>query len=273
MRPLAILAELAAHEQKFFPRLGKHVGKQQAQISKPLPLVSRHFADQRSLTVDDLIMAERQYEIFVERIQHSKRQLVVVILAMNRILTEVLKRVVHPSHVPLQPEPKSAQMRRPRNHGIRSRLFRVCLNIRMLFVRFEIKAPQKVDRFKVLASTELVWNPLAFLARVIQIKHGSHSIHPQPVGVILIQPEHGARQQKAAHFAASVIKNKSLPVRMKSLPCIRMLKQMRAVEKSQPVPIGREVRRNPIQNHRNVLLMQIIHEIHEILRRSVTRRR
>ena len=36
--------------------------------------------------------------------------------------------------------------------------------------------------------------------------------------------------------------------------------------------VGREVRRHPIQNDGDVVLVQVVHQIHEILRRAVTRR-
>jgi len=58
---------------------------------------------------------------------------------------------------------------------------------------------------------------------------------------------------------------------METLPRIRVLIEMSAVEVSQPVGIGREVRRHPVEDHGNSVLMQVIHQIHEILRRAVAR--
>ena len=46
---------------------------------------------------------------------------------------------------------------------------------------------------------------------------------------------------------------------------------MRAVEISQAVGVGREVRRHPVEDHRDAVLVQVIHQIHEILRRAVAR--
>src|ERR1700688_3821711 len=102
----------------------------------------------------------------------------------------------------------------------------------MFFVGFEIEAAQKFDGFQVLSPAKLVGNPLALLARVVKIEHRSDRIHAQAVDVILVEPEHGARHQETSNFAASVVKNESLPVGMKTLPRIGMLKQMRAVEVS-----------------------------------------
>ncbi len=48
---------------------------------------------------------------------------------------------------------------------------------------------------------------------------------------------------------------------------------MSAVEVSKAVPVGREVRRDPVENNRQIVLVQVVDQVHEILRRSVTRRR
>ena len=58
---------------------------------------------------------------------------------------------------------------------------------------------------------------------------------------------------------------------MNALARVSVLEQMRAIEVGQPMPIGRKVRRNPIQDHADAMLMQVIDQIHEILRRTVTR--
>src|ERR1700688_5242772 len=50
-----------------------------------------------------------------------------------------------------------------------------------------------------------------------------------------------------------------------------MLVEMSAVEVRQTVGIGREVRRYPVENHGDAVLVQVIDQIHEILRRAVAR--
>ena len=57
--PLTHLAEFVAHEKQLFAGLGKHVTVQQAQVGEPLPFVSRHFADDRTLAVHDFIVRKR----------------------------------------------------------------------------------------------------------------------------------------------------------------------------------------------------------------------
>ena len=57
---------------------------------------------------------------------------------------------------------------------------------------------------------------------------------------------------------------------MKSQPRIGVFKEVRAVKERQGMCISREMRGHPIQNHADALLVQVIDEIHEILRRAVT---
>ena len=60
---------------------------------------------------------------------------------------------------------------------------------------------------------------------------------------------------------------------MKSFAHVGMFEQMCAIEISQTMRIGREVRGNPVEDHANPMLVQIIHQVHEILRRTVARGR
>ena len=60
---------------------------------------------------------------------------------------------------------------------------------------------------------------------------------------------------------------------MESLPRIRVLKQMGAIEVSEPVRVGGEVRRHPIEYHADPLLVQRIDQEHEVLRRPIARSR
>src|SRR4030081_1701400 len=105
----------------------------------------------------------------------------------------------------------------------------------MFLVHFLVEAAQEVDGIQILPATEFVGYPFALFAGIIQIQHRCDSIHAQTVDVILVEPEHGARHQKASYFAAAIVENVSLPVRMETLPRIGMFVEMCPVEVSQPV--------------------------------------
>ncbi len=61
----------------------------QAQVCKLLPKVAGHFIDQRGLSVNDLIMREREHKIFREGIQHREGHPVVMILPIDRVHGEI----------------------------------------------------------------------------------------------------------------------------------------------------------------------------------------
>src|SRR4029077_18464788 len=141
---------------------------------------------------------------------------------------------MHPAHIPLHTETQPTHIGRPRDHWPRRGLFCDGLDSRMLFVSLGVELAQKINGFEILTSTKFVRNPLAGLARVVEIKHGSDRIYPQAIDVILVQPEQATSHQKAAHFVAAVVEDESLPIGMKTLAGIGMLVQMCAIEVSQP---------------------------------------
>src|SRR5438128_12492625 len=117
MAPFAFLGELVPHEQKLLAGMAKHEAVVGAQIGEALPIVARHAAEERTLAVHDLVMGERQDEVFEKGVMQAEKDLAVMMLAVKRIFADVFERIVHPSHVPLVPEPETAPIRRPRYHG------------------------------------------------------------------------------------------------------------------------------------------------------------
>ena len=77
-----------------------------------------------------------------------------------------------------------------------------------------IKFLDEVNGRQILVPTILVRNPFAGIARIIQVEHGGHRIHPQPVQMIFFQPEQGIGQEKIADLVASVVKDQRSPITM-----------------------------------------------------------
>ena len=49
-----------------------------AEIAEALPAVAGHFAEQRSLAVHDLVVAQRQDEVLGERVEQAEGELIVM---------------------------------------------------------------------------------------------------------------------------------------------------------------------------------------------------
>src|SRR5438445_13628713 len=71
------------------------------------------------------------------------------------------------------------------------------------------------------------------------------------------------------YYISSVIEDVRLAVVMKDQYGVGKFEQVCTVEVGQTVSIGREVRRHPIQDHADAVLMQVVHQKHEILWRAV----
>jgi hypothetical protein len=110
--PLALLAELVTHEKQLLAWLCPLISEEQAYVGELLTLVARHLSNEGALTVDDLIVRERQDVILREHIKTAEGELVVMETAIDGIFRQILKRVVHPSHVPLETEAQPADVSR-----------------------------------------------------------------------------------------------------------------------------------------------------------------
>ena len=86
--------------------------------------------------------------------------------------------------------------------------------------------------------------------------------------MILVKPEQCVPGQEALHLAPAVIENERVPIRLLSLPRVGVLVKMRAVKIAQARLVFRKVRRNPIQNDSDSVLMEVVHQKHEVRGRS-----
>src|SRR5688572_17449024 len=138
-----------------------------------------------------------------------------------------------------------------------------------MLVHLLVHASDKINRFQVLMTAVLVWNPFALPASVIEVEHGSYGVDAQIIDMITVEPEHGVADQKALHLRTAIVENVALPFGMIALARVGMLVKMRAVEECQAMLVGGEVRRHPIKNNPDIVLVQIIDQVHQVLRRAV----
>ena len=268
--PLLALPDLLPHEQQLLSRVRPHVSQKRADIGELPPFVAGHSIEQRSLAVDHLVVRNRQHEILREGVEQAERDVVVLILAVDRVVAEVVQHVVHPAHVPLHGEAQPVQVDRLR-HAREGGGFLGHRERARHGVRQFVEAAQKLDGLQVLVAAVLIGNPLAGLARVVQVQHGGHRIHAQPVDVKFLQPEQRVRNQERAHFVAPVVEDQRAPVLLLALARIGVLVERRAVEVDQSVRVFREVRRHPIDDHADPRLVAGIDEELEFIGRTEPR--
>src|ERR1700710_900537 len=109
--------------------------------------------------------------------------------------------------------------------------------------------PEEINRFEVFPAAVDIRHPLALLAAVVAIQHGSHRIDAQAIDVEMLQPMDAAGDEESLHFPPPEIVDVGVPVLMKSLLGIGMFEQRRTVEAGEPMCVGREMRRYPIDDH------------------------
>src|SRR5882757_285 len=125
----------------------------------------------------------------MERVEQRKGDVALVKAPVNRINAHVVQEIVHPAHVPFEPEPESTEISRTRHTRPRGRFLGDGYEPGELFVTDFVKPLEKVDRLKVFPAAVNVGEPLPGLARVIEVKHRGHGVHAKTVDVIFVEPE------------------------------------------------------------------------------------
>src|SRR5215469_2396074 len=102
--PFVPLPKVAPHEDQLFAWMSEHIAVQKPQVRKLSPIVARHPADERTHTVSDLIMRQREDELFLERAREIRKDLTVVNVAPHGVDGHIGHGVTHPVYVPFETE-------------------------------------------------------------------------------------------------------------------------------------------------------------------------
>src|ERR1700722_3170616 len=266
--PLRPLAEFVAHEQQLLSWVAEHETVEKAQVCEFLPVVARHLANHGAFAIDDFVMREGQNKIFSEGVDQAEGDFVLMVGAKHRILRGVIQHIVHPAHVPLETEAKSAEVDGTGYLRPGSGFLRDHHRVRVCTIDMFVQSAQKMNRVQVFFSAEAVGYPLSFAATVVEIQHRGNGVDSKAVNMILVHPKQRIADEKILDFVAAVVEDKSVPVRMLALPGIFVFVEMRAVEVTQARFVFWKMRGNPIQNYADSSLVKIVDEIHEVVGRS-----
>ena len=192
-----------------------------------------------------------------------------VVFAEIRIQLHVFQEVVHPAHIPFQREPKSSVLRLSRNHRPCGGLLGDHHCPVISSKNNGIQMLEKFDGFQIFIVSVFIRNPLSVSLSVIQVQHGGHGVYTKTVHMAFLHPEERVGDQEVLHFRLAVIVYLCSPVRMFSLPGILMLIHCSAVKIRKPVGVFWKMSRNPIEDHADLVSMQVIYQIFEVLSRSI----
>src|SRR5215475_6544678 len=104
-------------------------------------------------------MREGEKKILGERIHHAESQFVLEVPAQVKWFGEVLERVVHPAHVPLEVEAEASISDRLRDPGPGRGFFSDSQNTGLVAVYVVIQFPDESDRIQVFLAAAFVGEP------------------------------------------------------------------------------------------------------------------
>ena len=173
--------------------------------------------------MNNFVVRQRQVEVFRKRVDQTECQLIVVVLAMDRIFAHVTQRIVHPTHVPLEREPEPARFCGAAYARPCGRFFSDRQHPRVLGMRLDIEFTKQMNGIDVLASAILIRDPFPLFAGVIEIQHRSNRIHSQSIDVVLVEPEQCVGNQEVLDFVTAKIEDHGAPVWMLTLARVGVL--------------------------------------------------
>ena len=196
-----------------------------------------------------------------------------VVWSAERIHAHIAEHIVHPAHIPLEVESKSADIRRLCYHRPGGALLSNHKYIRVLPEYRRIELLQKRDSFDILLASLLVRTPFALSAVVVEIQHGSHGIHAQTVDMVLLYPVICVGNKIRLYFGLAPVEYVSAPVFVLTLERIDVLIAALAVPLVQACRILREMRGNPVRDNADTRLMTLVDKRHKVMRSTEARRR
>jgi hypothetical protein len=129
-----------------------------------------------------------------------------------------------------------------------------------------------MHRFEVLAAAVDVRNPFAGRPAVVAIEHRRDGIDAQAVDAIVFDPEQRVADEVVEDLAAAEVVDQRAPVLVHAFARVGVLELRPPVKAAEAVFVGREVRRNPVDDDFESRLVAGGDEVAEALRRAKARR-
>ena len=155
---------------------------------------------------------------------------------------------MHPAHVPLEAEAETALVGRSGNAGKSGRFLGDRDRARKAAVDELVGAAQEGDRFAVFPAAVGVRQPFALAAGIVEVEHRGDRVDAQPVDVEAVDPVERVAIEEVGDLEAAEIVDRGVPVRLEALARVGVLVERGAVEARQSLLIGREMRRDPVED-------------------------
>ncbi|MCW2609271.1 MAG: hypothetical protein JWM15_517 [Cryptosporangiaceae bacterium] len=156
-------------------------------------------------------------------------------------------------------------MRRPGDPRPGRRLLGDRHDARVSLVDGRVDLLQERHRVEVLPATELVRQPLALLAGVVEVEHRGHRVDPEAVDVELLQPVQRVGDEEVADLGPAEVEHERAPVELLAAARVGVLVQRGAVELGERPRVLGEVGGHPVDDHPDVGPVQPVDEVPELV--------
>ena len=188
-------------------------------------------------------MGQGQDVVFTGGIGDPEGHLVMVEFSEIWIQFHIFQKVMHPSHIPLEGKAQAALLRCLCDAG-------PCGG----FLgdhdgsdhKDAVQMAEEFDGLQIFIFSVLVGDPVSVAAPVVQIQHGGHGVHPEPVHMEVLHPVKGVGDQEVFHFVFPVIKDLCSPVGMLAFSGIRVLIKRFPVKIRQAMGVFWKMGRDPV---------------------------
>ena len=218
-------------------------------------------------------MRKRQYVIFAESVGYSESKFVVITLSEERVGSDIIQNIVHPTHVPLEIETQSAHGRRHRYHRECRGFLRHSERPRETRQNRPVHVLKERDRLQVIVAAVFVGAPFAALTVIVQIQHARHGVETQSVDMVKLYPVSRTRDQERPDGTLAVVEHHRPPRFMLGFQRVVVFVRRGTVETVQPEFVLREMRQHEVEDDADALGMKAVHQIHEVVRRAEPRSR
>ena len=265
--PFDELGNFISHKVELGACVRHLIQRKRAHTRKLTPIIAWLTANKRAFAVHHFVMRKRQNEILIELIHRRKGKQVMSARTIGKICLYIVKRVVHPAHIPFQMKTEASIFRRISHKRPGGRLF--CDHKRFGEVgayRF-IALLHKFDRIEILFGALFVEFLLCRIIHTkIEVQNAGHAIHTDTVDMKFAYPIQKIGDKKAAHLAAAHIKFERAPVGM-----LFFFEQFFAIKTRKAMRVLAKTTRYPVENNANVLLVAAINKMTQAIGRTIAR--
>ena len=182
----------------------------------------------------------------------------VVVNALLGAFAEVVKRVVHPAHIPLVVKAQAALLGGFCHHGVRSGVLRTENSGGVALFKPIVHAAQKAHTAHIVAAVRVA----------APVDYSADCVHTQPVKVIFRQPVVCRGFKVAVHNGVGVVKAAAAPFAVSNALMLGF-KHGSTVKLRKRVAVNGEMHGDEIHQHGDVVFVAQAHEFFQTFRSAV----